>query len=169
MPCPCSTRCSAAAVAALKPLASDALAIRRSVRCRSPESIASMRSRSLPGKSPRMGLSPHARGFLASAGSRQAGFPDGSPAPANTRGAACSPSCRHGCGSPRRTRAGRPAGVHPRHDGAREVAVWSRSRRYPPCPPCAQPIRRRRTWLGGSGSMSSRSSANMSRIVLPDR
>ena len=31
-------------------------------------------SRSLSGKSPRIGLSPHARGFLASAGSSEAGF-----------------------------------------------------------------------------------------------
>ena len=74
MPCPCSTRCSAAAAEASNPLASDALAIRRNVRWRCLESWASIASRSLSGKSPRIGLSPHARVFLASAGSSEAGF-----------------------------------------------------------------------------------------------
>ena len=75
-----------------------------------------MRSRSLPGKSPRMGLSPHARGFLASAGSRQAGFLTVLPHLPYTRGSVFTflPSrVRISTSNARRP----TCSVHPRHDG----------------------------------------------------
>ena len=71
---PCSTMCPPAFAAASKPYASPALARRRNVRWRVLESMASIARRSFPGKSPRMGDSPHARDLRAKTGGRLAGF-----------------------------------------------------------------------------------------------
>ena len=167
MPCPCSTRCSAAAVAALKPLASDALAIRRSVRCRSPESIASMRSGACRG-SPRVWGSRPTRGLPGQRGQQASRVPDGSPAPAIHAGQRVHLPAVTGADLHVRTRAGRPAASTRATTGPRGSG-WSRSRRYPPLSALRSTHSTASNLARGSGSMSSRSSANMSRIVLPDR
>ena len=101
----------------------------------------------LAGEVPAYGaLAPRA-GLPGQRGQQASRVPDGSPAPAIHAGQRVHlPAVTGADLHVERAQADLQRPPAPRR--AREGSGWSRSRRYPPCPPCAQPIRRRRTWLG---------------------
>ena len=153
MPCPCSTRCSAAAVAAL-----EAAGVRRpgdqTERALPIPGVHRVDAQpELAGEVPAYGaLAPRA-GLPGQRGQQASRVPDGSPAPAIHAGQRVHLPAVTGADLHVERGAGRPA-ASTRATTAPRGSGWSRSRRYPPCPPCAQPIRTASNLARGSGSMS---------------